>query len=507
MKLFTLCAIAPIPSLSSVVPHEPSRKNILSRASTDTPNEPPAVPPNQDDCHFQVFTQSIDHFGQHNGTFRQKYNMVTDFFKPGGPIFFYQGEEQTYLDCVDTSIAYTWAKETNGIAVTLEHRYFGESAPFGASDPTKQVEEYAYLTLDNVMADGVAFMDHIKQNITGAQDSKVIVLSGSYGGFLSTMYRQNHPEAIYGAIASAPPVEAISNNSHSQNYWNWNIWLNNVYQDRSALASSRIKNAIKTLEQRIKSGNLTSLKDELGLCYVPKRNEFTSINSWLQTSLSQAAEFNYATKRPGRSSIALPLEVIVNTTTQPQIEPMQIINEALWLWFGPSSGLNLSCIDYRDENALLASVPMIQQSIFMYLTCKYFPMEALPDVPNGTIFYPIDAAAKAVAGCDAQYNLSTPSPQQLRTRYKYTPEDLQNSTRIIWSLGQYDPTSAVSPNQPGINAPTMTADRNVSRILYTSNMAHREDLFAPDPSDRDTVIQARAIELETIKGWLGWYGL
>jgi hypothetical protein len=79
----------------------------------------------------------------------------------------------------DTSIAYTWAKETNGIAVTLEHRYFGESAAFGARDPTKQLEEYAYLTLDNVMADGVAFMDHIKQNITGAQDSKVIVLSGT----------------------------------------------------------------------------------------------------------------------------------------------------------------------------------------------------------------------------------------------------------------------------------------------------------------------------------------
>ena len=101
------------------------------------------------------------------------------------------------------------------------------------------------------------------------------------------MYRQNHPEAIYGAIASAPPVEAISNNSHSHNYWNWNIWvspgllcplsfvlsplkkttppnklttqpftsqLNNVYQDRSALASSKIKNAIRTLEQRFESG-------------------------------------------------------------------------------------------------------------------------------------------------------------------------------------------------------------------------------------------------------------
>lgn len=49
----------------------------------------------------------------------------------------------------------------------------------------------------------------------------------------------------------------------------------------------------------------------------------------------------------------------------------------------------------------------------------------------------------------------------------------------------------------------MTVDRNLSRVLYTSDMAHREDLFAPDPSDRESVIRARKIELESIKGWLG----
>lgn len=183
----------------SAVPHE-SRRSISVRANAPaavpgiTPNQPPAVPPNQNDCHFQYYTQAIDHFGQHNGTFQQKYNVVTDFFKPGGPIFFYQGEEQIYLDCVvshinlfavseadvvkDTSIAYSWAQQTNGIAVVLEHRYFGQSAPFNATDPTKQFEEFQYLTLDNVMADGVAFLTYLKKNVTGAADSKVIVLSG-----------------------------------------------------------------------------------------------------------------------------------------------------------------------------------------------------------------------------------------------------------------------------------------------------------------------------------------
>ena len=54
-------------------------------------------------CTFQYFSQPIDHFGQHNGTFQQKYNLVTDFFKPGGPILFFQGEESTTLDCVVSS--------------------------------------------------------------------------------------------------------------------------------------------------------------------------------------------------------------------------------------------------------------------------------------------------------------------------------------------------------------------------------------------------------------------
>ncbi|KIV87629.1 hypothetical protein PV11_03161 [Exophiala sideris] len=515
--LFTMRSSIFLPVLSlalgcSAAPHE-SHQSIARQASTGnasipgiTPNQAPAVPPNQDDCHFQYYTQAIDHFGQHNGTFQQKYNIITDYFKPGGPIFFYQCEEQIYLDCVDTSIAVSWAQQTNGIAVVLEHRYFGKSAPFGATDPTKQFEEYSYLTLDNVMADSVAFLDYLKKNVTGATDSKVIVFSGSYGGFLSTVYRQNHPEAIWGAIASAPPANAITNNSKAQDYYNWNIWLNNVYQDRSAEASSKIKNAVSVLEQRITSGtNLTSLKSELGLCDVPTKTDFPLIQVWIQNILNYAAEFNYATLRPGRGSAALPLELVVNIT-QTQIDPIQILNETLWMWFEPLG--YYPCIDYKTNNALWPSVALIQQGVFQLVTCKYFPESSISDWPNGTIFGPAaNPGAIYESSCDALLNVSTPTMAELQTKYKFTPEDLQNSTRIIWSLGQYDPTSGVSPNQPGINAPIMTTDRNVSRILYTSNMAHREDLFAPDPSDRDTVIQARAIELESIKGWLGWYDL
>ncbi|OAP64033.1 hypothetical protein AYL99_00005 [Fonsecaea erecta] len=500
-KLLLAAAFA---ASSHAVPVEDT--HTLTRRA-NVPNQPPAIPPNEGDCNFQFFTQKIDHFGQHNGTFQQKYNLVTDFFKPGGPIFFYQGEEQTYLDCVDTSIGYSWAQETNGIAVVLEHRYFGQSSPFNATDPSTQQREFQYLSLDNVIADATSFLSYLKMNVTGAEDSKVIVYSGSYGGFLSTVFRQNRPDDFFGAIASAPPSHGMGNDTKTPGWYNWNIWLNNVYYDQSAEGASKLKNAIRTLEQRWTSGtNLSSLKNELGLCYKPNIDEFGAFNNLIQNVMSNNAEFNYATVRDGRSAIAWPLEKVINITLT-QDDPIQIINETLWIWFGPSPGTNLDlpCLDYRNTNSLYASVPLIQQEVFLYCACKYVPVYGVGDVPSGTIFVQSSGGANETSICDQSYNISTPSASKLMEQYKYSPQHLLNSTRIIWSLAQYDPTSGVSPNQPGINAPAMSVDRNVSRILYTSNMAHREDLFAPDPSDKDTVVQTRKIELESIKAWLGWY--
>ena len=91
--------ILTVPGLCSSTPVDSSPSARLVRRS-DLPNVPPLVAPNINDCHFQYFTQKVDHFDQHNGTFEQKYNLVKDYFKPGGPILLFQGEESTYLDCV-----------------------------------------------------------------------------------------------------------------------------------------------------------------------------------------------------------------------------------------------------------------------------------------------------------------------------------------------------------------------------------------------------------------------
>ncbi len=68
--------------------------------------------------------------------------------------------------------------------VTLEHRYFGLSLPFGNESYT--TENLQYFTLENVMADAVTFMDIVKKNVTGAEASKVIVVGGAYSYITSS---------------------------------------------------------------------------------------------------------------------------------------------------------------------------------------------------------------------------------------------------------------------------------------------------------------------------------
>ncbi|OTA85840.1 hypothetical protein M434DRAFT_35996 [Hypoxylon sp. CO27-5] len=164
------------------------------------------------ECDYKWITQPIDHFGLASGTFQQRCSIFDEFYKPEGPIMLFQGKEGWYLDCANTTVMYEYAKQLGGLAVSLEHRYFGQSLPFGQDSHTPS--NMKYLTLDNVMADAVSFIDYIKETHNGASDSKAIVASGSYGGFLAAAFRLNHPDTIFESLASCQVVL-------NRTFWMW----------------------------------------------------------------------------------------------------------------------------------------------------------------------------------------------------------------------------------------------------------------------------------------------
>ncbi|KAI1415503.1 peptidase S28 [Hypoxylon sp. FL1857] len=448
------------------------------------------------ECDYKWITQPIDHFGLTNGTFQQRYSIFDEFYKPGGPIMLFQGEESWYLDCANTTIMYEYAKQLGGLAVSLEHRYFGQSLPFGQNSHTPS--NMKFLTLDNVMADAVSFVEYIKESHNGAPDSKAIVASGSYGGFLAAAFRLNHPDTFFGSLASAGPVKSFSNSSDPETY-NWWTWVNRVYLDHSEEASEKIKNAFGVLKKRLASTDIADLKQELNLCSAPSINDTVGnvqLVSALTNVYSFAAELNYPTVKPGRNPVGRPLDKIINITLE-ETDPIQMLNRTFWLWFGAPGEAHATCFNHTDPIFVQRAVPAIETVPFHYITCTYIPLQS-SNIPEGTIFPPFPKASDGVPQyCKLEYGVTPMTQQEVDQRYHLSPSDIRNSTRIIWSNAEFDPTSAVS-----VDYLPFSTDPCASRMILTSNMAHREDLFMPDPNDSETVTQLRSKEVQIFKEWL-----
>ena len=123
---------------------------------------------------FYNLTQKLDHSNGEITTFKQLFQIITDYFQPGGPILFSQSAEQDIIP-VKNSDFYDTAKELVALVVGLEHRFFGISVPRGYDG---SLASLAPLTLENVLQDAVVFIDFIKKNTTGAATSKAIVQGG-----------------------------------------------------------------------------------------------------------------------------------------------------------------------------------------------------------------------------------------------------------------------------------------------------------------------------------------
>lgn len=132
-----------------------------------------------------------------------------------GPILFYAGNEGNIESFYNNSgfLTKTLAQGLNATIVFGEHRYYGDSIPFGNKSEAFQRENLKFLSVEQVMLDYVSLLDHIKT--TGGYNNNteypnprtpVYVFGGSYGGMLATWLRMKYPTHFHGAIASSAPI-------------------------------------------------------------------------------------------------------------------------------------------------------------------------------------------------------------------------------------------------------------------------------------------------------------
>lgn len=193
--------------------------NRLQTPSTDGKDYPPSW-----------ITLPVDHFNASDTrTFQARYWYNSTFYEPGGPVFWFdvgEGNAQLYVphqfgQTAGPSAIMTLAQRFKGLAVLVEHRYYGGvdegSFPFPINQSTGALLEpsnYKYLTVEQALEDAVYFANHLEvpglnaSSLAPGAGTPWVWIGGSYPGVRGALLRVRNPETIYAVWASSAPVQA-----------------------------------------------------------------------------------------------------------------------------------------------------------------------------------------------------------------------------------------------------------------------------------------------------------
>ncbi len=170
---------------------------------------PRSTHPGSANCTTRWFEQPIDHFGWAGTptgalTYQQRYLTFSDHWRndSSGMIFFYVGNEgDVGLYADHTGLMWENAAAEGAYIVFAEHRYYGQSQPFGSASSLY----LQYLTHEQALADYAALIFALQAEL-GAGAQPVVVFGGSYGGKLAAWMRIKYPGVVAGAVAASAPV-------------------------------------------------------------------------------------------------------------------------------------------------------------------------------------------------------------------------------------------------------------------------------------------------------------
>ncbi|KAI2466695.1 serine carboxypeptidase S28-domain-containing protein [Annulohypoxylon bovei var. microspora] len=450
----------------------------------------------------QDFVQKINHaVDAGSATFKQRYQLNTRYFEPGGPILFIQSAESG-MPVINASDFMDYALKLGGLVAMLEHRFFGDlnsgSYPPGYNPLNISNDSLSSLTLDNVLQDGVSFVNWIKGTVLGAKNSKVIYGGSSYGGFLAVLARIRHPDTFHGAIASSPALTSFGPLTSNRYKFDSAKWANDVYVGASKDAFTKIKASMLTFKKCVSDNTCDSATPGLNVCGNSTSLDYERLyRAVLQTYLG-ISKFNYPWVE--MYPTADPLDDLIGKTLD-----AKTVGEVLRIPLVAASWTNdSSCIDAFNSNISKASSGEIanNQPAFGYIACGYYPINdrsipsnnVLPETfARGNVDVCVNAAWKSADyGRDNEYFLQ---------KYAMTNDLLDSTDRLLIVQGGYDRTAAI-----GSPILTVTNLLNHSRVILVDDIAHAEDAVSESIEHRGLkpqMDQIRDAKLAHLKEWLG----
>ncbi|KAH7836978.1 hypothetical protein Vadar_008123 [Vaccinium darrowii] len=202
-------------STTSASPHKIPRLSVLHETIIrDHPSYNTISASASENLETFFYTQTLDHFNyrpESYVTFQQRYVINSKYWggaSENAPIFVYLGSE----DAIDGALNIIGVLPDNAphfkaLQVFIEHRFYGQSIPFGLTieEAVENESTRGYFNSAQAIVDYAEVIIYLKKKLS-AHNSPVIVVGGSYGGMLASWFRLKYPHVALGALASSAPI-------------------------------------------------------------------------------------------------------------------------------------------------------------------------------------------------------------------------------------------------------------------------------------------------------------
>ncbi|KAI8518757.1 Dipeptidyl peptidase 2 [Branchiostoma belcheri] len=446
----------------------------------------------------QYVEQYVDNFnfvsyGQR--TYKQRV-LVSDTYweKSKGPIFFYTGNEGPITAFWEASgFVKELAAKFKALLVFAEHRYYGESLPFGNNSFTG--ENIGLLSVEQAMADYARLMTGMRTQL-GCESPDVcpiITFGGSYGGMLSAYMRFKYPNLVTGALAASAPIYLVAGLTEEHQFFQD---VTEDFRKSDAHCPLKVQSAFVQMEELAAEGQqgLKELSDRFRLCSpLTDRQDLSHLYGWVRNSFTTLAMLDYPYPTAFEAKLpANPVNVacgfILNSS-----DLLKGLSQAAGLVYNGTDG-TLECFDIFQEFIACADPTGCglgdDSTAWDYQACT--EVSLLESTNNVTdMFPPHNYTAEARADyCRDTFGV-TPRPDWMGVQF--WGKNILSSSNIIFSNGDLDPW-----RRGGVLT-------NLSSSLVAITIeggAHHLDLRGTNPADPASVTQARQQEEALIGQWI-----
>lgn len=427
------------------------------------------------------YSQTLDHFNYRPEsylTFKQKYIIYSKHWggaKTNSPILVHLGDEAPlYDDEINSMILSDYAARLKALLVLIEHRFYGESKPFGMTsmeEVLRNASVRGYFNSAQAIADYAELILHLKKSFK-AHYSPVIVSGGSYGGMLAAWFRLKYPHIAIGAFATSAPV-LYFDNIISPNHGYYSV-VSKDFKETSESCYNTIKNSWAVIDKiGSKPNGLSFLSKKFKTCkHLNNTDELKDFLDLLYCSLAQyesPSRICDAMDKAGKGASVL-------TRVHAGVAAV-----------------------YSDMSYCLQISYSESDVGYAWQTCSEMVMPVVHGTSNDSMFptekFDLDSF---IQDCKHKYNV-LPRPHWITTYYGGHDMKLilqKFGSNIIFSNGLKDPYSSAGVLEN-------LSDSIVA--VYTKNGTHCQDLTGPQEGAPEWLVDQRRREVDIMKTWIKQY--